>query len=247
LGLRIGALRDGMKRMKDYSQNGEQKVILNYFGGEEKIRGLRNMTLLDCGANDGVLLSNSRALIELGWNAVLVEPAEIAFSKLMQNSLCLGDGPTEFFTDELKKPVMNVFRGGIKCVQAAITPTDGAIDFWSSGTHLKQGDTDLLSTTKEAEIARWKKSGESFTKTTVRGITFATLMKETGLTRADFISIDAEGADYSILEQIDLTAVGCRLLCVEVNARGDAEFTAYAAKHGMRLLWKNFENRIYAR
>jgi hypothetical protein len=240
--------------MKDYSQNGEQKIILDYFGGEEKIRGLRNMTLLDCGANDGVLLSNSRALIELGWRAVLVEPASIAYGKLVHNNM--PPDSTPFVTP----PTPYIGRDGIICVNAAITPTDGAIDFWSSGTHLKQGDTDLLSTTKEAEIARWKKSGESFTKTTVRGITFETLMKELGMVinprhdmtatnqaHFDFISIDAEGADYSILEQIDLTAVGCRLLCVEVNARGDAEFTAYAKKHGMRLLWKNYENRIYAR
>jgi FkbM family methyltransferase len=231
--------------MKDYSQNGEQKVILNYFGGEEKIRGLRNMALLDCGANDGVLLSNSRALIELGWSAVLVEPAPTAYEKLVHNNMPIGSTP--FVTAPMQYRANHPTGAQVICVNAAITTADAPIDFWSSGTHLKKGDTDLLSTTKEAEIARWKKSGESFTKTTVRGITFETLMKETGVRHFDMISIDAEGADYSILQQIDLTAVGCRLLCVEVNARGDAEFTQYAKKHGMRLLWKNYENRIYAR
>lgn len=208
--------------MKDYSQNGEQSIILKYFGG---FIG----AALDIGANDGILLSNSRALVELGWSAVLVEPAAAAYRKLVLNN------------------ANAAFSDRVTLVNAAITTQDGPIDFYDSGTHLKQGDTSLLSTTHPEEMARWKKSGEVFTKTTVRGITFETLMQETGVWHHDFISIDAEGADYDILKQIDLTAVGCRLLCVEVNQRGDAEFTAYAAKHGMRLLWASYENRVYGR
>lgn len=234
--------------MKDYSQNGEQLQVLKYFGSQ---RG----TVLDVGANDGVLLSNSRALIELGWSAVLVEPAETAFAKLMENNLVYGSGKTPEgfagtpadFHAMISGGLVVAPGGRVKLVQAAITTQDGPLEFYSSGTHLRKGDTDLLSTTRPEELARWKKSGEVFTKTTVRGITFDTLMRETGVRHFDFVSIDAEGADLDILRQIDLIAVGCRLLCVEVNARGDAEFTAYAQRHGMRLLAKNFENRIYCR
>lgn len=247
--------------MKDFSQSGEQAIILKYFGD---FRG----TVLDIGANDGILYSNSRALVELDWSAVLVEPAEIAFGKLMANNLIFGSGkmpegfagtPADFHA-MISGGLVVAPNGRVKCVQAAITTTDGPLTFYSSGTHLKKGDTDLLSTTHPEELARWKKSGEQFTKTTVRGITFQTLMDELGLlmirddklpgimkAHYDFISIDAEGADLEILRQIDLTAVGCRLLCVEVNQRGDAEFTEYAKRHGMRLLWSCYENRIYAR
>lgn len=222
--------------MKDYSQNGEQSQILKYFGD---FRGC----VLDVGANDGILLSNSRALIESGWSAVLVEPAHVPFQKLV--GLYIPSVTPPVGGDKVHS-ILNK-ETGIQCVEAAITTQDGPLEFYSSGTHLKKGDTDLLSTSRPEELARWKKSGEVFTKTVVRGITFETLVKETGLTRADFISIDAEGADYDILKQIDLTAVGCRLLCVEVNARGDAEFTAYVKQHGMKLLWSSYENRIYGR
>ena len=58
--------------MKDYSQNGEQKIILEYF--QDKYKG----KVLDIGANDGITLSNSRALIEKGWDGVLIEPAPSA-------------------------------------------------------------------------------------------------------------------------------------------------------------------------
>lgn len=247
--------------MKDYSQNGEQRQILDYFGyrfdkhGEVMVAPRAPGTVLDVGSNDGILLSNSRALIELGWSAVLVEPAETAFAKLLANNGVTGSGrkPDDFsgtpgqFHAMISGGKVMAPGGRVILIQAAITTQDGPIEFHSSGTHLKKGDTDLLSTTRPEELARWKKSGEVFTKTTVRGITFDTLMRETGVSHFDFITIDAEGADYDILKQIDLTAVGCRLLCVEVNARGDAEFTAYAKKHGMRLVWSSYENRIYSR
>lgn len=212
--------------MKDYSQSGEQKIILDYFEG---FRG----TFLDVGANDGVTLSNTWALVVSGWSGVAVEPSPTAFNRLADNYINSG---TLIMSGESLCPV-----------NAAITTADGPIDLYDSGTHLKKGDVALLSTTVPKEMDRWKNSGEVFTKTTVRGITFETLMKEMGQSRFDFISIDAEGMDWQILQQINLTEVGCRLLCVEVNNGADSHFTLYAMKHGMRLLHSNYENRIYCR
>jgi FkbM family methyltransferase len=203
--------------VKDYSQNGEGAIIAKYFGDKPGV-------FLSCVENDGVCLSNVRALALLGWSGVCVEPAAIAFAKLA---------------------ALYAYRPDVQCIQAAITDTDGPVDFWDSGTHLKQGDTSLLSTTRPEELARWMKSGEKFTKTTVRGITIATLLKETGLTRADFISIDCEGVDYRVLTQIDLMLLKCRMLCVEVNRNDPRPFVDYAAKHGMRLHHRNYENAIF--
>lgn len=54
--------------MNSYSQNGEDQIIREIFGDQVG-------TLLDIGAWDPVSLSNSRALIEAGWSAVLIEPS----------------------------------------------------------------------------------------------------------------------------------------------------------------------------
>lgn len=206
--------------MKDYSQSREQIYIVNYFGGKVG-------TLLDCGANDGVLLSNSRALIELGWSAILVEPAPEAYRKLVLNN------------------ANKIFADRVTAVNAAIAQTDGPIDFYDCGSHLGKGDTSLLATTNPAEIARWKKSGEVFTKTTVRGITFNTLMAETGVSHFDFISIDCEGVDYQVLSQIDLTKTGTSLVCVEYNGKEPQKYLDYCAKHGLtKVVHRNFENLI---
>jgi len=58
--------------MKIYSQNLEQNYILEYFKD-------RRGTFIDIGANDGLTLSNTRALVELGWRGVFVEPSPMAF------------------------------------------------------------------------------------------------------------------------------------------------------------------------
>lgn len=63
--------------MQDYSQNKEQTIILKYFEGQLGY-------FLDIGGNDGETLSNTRALAQLGWRGVLVEPAEIAYKKLAE-------------------------------------------------------------------------------------------------------------------------------------------------------------------
>lgn len=205
--------------MLDHSQNGEQRVILDFFGATPGV-------FIDCGANDGITLSNTHALALKGWHGVCVEPADIAYGKLCR---------------------LYANNHRIVPVKAAITEGDGEINFWDSGTHLKKGDTSLLSTTRPEEMARWAKSGEQFTKTRVRGITIATLLAETGIQRVDFISIDCEGVDLSVLGQFDLAGLGVRMLCVESNSVNDQAFVRYAAGHGMRLEKKNFENLIFVR
>lgn len=217
--------------MKDFSQKGEQPHILAYFGyrfdGDRCIVAPRVPgTFLDIGANDGEILSMSRALALLDWSGVCVEPSPAAFPRL--HSL-YPDGSS------------------VRCIQAAIVSRDGPITLWESGTHLKKGDVALLSTTIPQERFRWINSGEKFSKVSVRGITFATLMKETGVKKFDFISIDAEGADYTILSQINLTDVGCRMLCVETNNTENKKFWDYAHAHGMKLLHRNLNNMIFVR
>lgn len=202
--------------MKDYSQNGEQRYILDYFDGTP--------AFLELGANDGMCLSNCFALSLLGSSGVCVEPSKEAFNKLCDTHLS---------------------RDNIICVNAAITSEDGEFDFYDSGSHLGVGDTSLLSTTKESELARWKKSGEKFTKTKVRGVTIKTLMEETGIHKFDFISIDCEGVDYEVLTQINLTETETSLVCVEYNGKEPEKYLAYCAKHGLnRLIHKNFENLL---
>lgn len=64
--------------MTNYSQNDEQEVILRFFAG-------RVGRFLDIGAYDGVLFSNTRALLEQAWTGVMVEPNPHNLIKLMES------------------------------------------------------------------------------------------------------------------------------------------------------------------
>jgi len=110
-----------------YSQNNEQQIIMKYFGD-------RKGRLLDIGANDGVTLSNSRALMLSGWEGVLVEPSPQAFARLS-----------------------NVY-GSTSAVlqQVAVGLETRVIDFWESGAYEHTGpDVALLSCVDAKEKDRW--------------------------------------------------------------------------------------------
>lgn len=62
-----------------YSEHDEEKYIL------EAVAFLPTGHFLDVGAYDGVRYSNTRALVEMGWSGVMVEPGLSAFQKLLGN------------------------------------------------------------------------------------------------------------------------------------------------------------------
>lgn len=201
--------------MQNFSQNQEQEVILNYFGGKVG-------TLLSIGENDGETLSNSRALILNGWAADLVEPAPLAYKKLNE---------------------LYITNPNVNTIEAAICDYSGLMSFWVSGEHLGKGDSALLSTLSLADKQKWE-STTTWNEVTVRTLTFADFMKNRIDTKYDFISIDAEGYDYKILEQMDLLDLGCSCVCVEHNSVETQKYIDYLNKFNMKVIYQNAENII---
>lgn len=174
--------------------------------------------LLDIGANDGKTFSNSLALIELGWKATLVEPSPSAFKKLK----------------ELHKGNKNV-----KLINKAVSDKTGTITLHDMGEHVGAGDSSLLATTVEAEKDRW--IGTEFKAIEVKAIPYWTIADNYAL-----ITIDAEGADIVILQQIDLSNV--KMVCVEWNNKPElAEAFRAIVPREMKEIYRSLENIIYAR
>jgi len=63
--------------MRDYSQNGEQAIILKFFENHGIIDNF-----LDIGAFNGVDMSNTMGLVKSGWCGVCLEPSKLAFEAL---------------------------------------------------------------------------------------------------------------------------------------------------------------------
>lgn len=68
--------------MKYHSQFSEDALIDGLF----RKLGTKNKWCFEVGAADGIWLSNTRAFIEDGWNAVLIESDPKLFEKLKKNS-----------------------------------------------------------------------------------------------------------------------------------------------------------------
>ena len=199
--------------MNHYSQNKEDIVIQNYFNGYVG-------RLLSIGENDGITLSNSRALIEQGWEADLVEPSPSAYAMLEM-----------------------LYKGNdkVRTHKLAIADKNGSVELYDMGLHLGVGDTSLLATIIPSERARW--AGVDFTPVKVKAVTYAKFTK--GKPSYDFISIDAEGMDLTILQQIDFTNVKC--VCVEWNNdRFIAGKMRFIMPLRFREIYRSLENIIYA-
>lgn len=209
--------------MKDYSQYGEQPIILSYFLKHKP----EFKTVLSIGENDGETLSNVRALLEEGWSGVLFEPCEKPHTKLAG----------------LYKDAEN-----IHCIQKAVSTTTGEATFYEGGEHVTKNDHGLLSTLKPTELLRWRGTKfDNFHETKVKTITWADFYKDSPIKHFDFISIDAEGMDWEILKQIDLFATRTKLLCIEYNGNKTqkAIMTHHMATFGFDLHYKNGCNLIF--
>lgn len=207
--------------MNNYSQNNEQQTVIDYF---KNFIG----TFLDLGANDGITLSNTYALVWRGWDGTFVEASPEAFKRL-----------SETHKDNDRLVLLNFAAGNF----------DGEIVLHESGQLLGQGDISLVSSTKPEELKRWESISMPFTPVTVPCATFKTLQLKSKYAKYDFISIDIEGLDIDLLRQMDLKELGCKCLCIEHNGNESVlqEVANICNWYGLnQVLLKNAENIIYA-
>lgn len=206
-----------------YTQNNEESLIQEYFKGSTP----KEMYLLDIGANDGKTFSNSLALIELGWNGILLEPSPKAFQKLQ---------------------ALHADNTNIKCLNYGIALTSGEVHFYESGGYDGGEDVALYSSISENEIKRWNGKVQ-FEQISVTMKTWEQFLVENKPSTIDFITIDIEGHDLDVLMQIDLTALKTKMVIAEwnsVDSVGEG-MVNYCLKHGLREISRNAENIIFAK
>jgi len=215
-----------------YSQGQEEKFIVEFFNGKAG-------TLLDIGANDGKTFSNSLRLTELGWDALLVEPSPTCQKKII----------------ELHKDTKSIVR----CVGIAIGTTTGAAIFHESGqlddpALMGKENISLVSTLVPSEMKRWDKLDMAWNAYEVQVLCWHDFLKfigfKNGTDTFDFISLDAEGVDIDILEQMDLNEIGVKLICIEWNSIPEIKerILKHTSKFGMdNIIYQSGENLLICR
>ncbi len=158
-----------------YSQNLEEKYILEYFGN-------RIGAFLDLGCNDCKTFSNTRALAERGWKGVLVDPSPKAIEKCKE----LYNGHKGFYI-----------------YPYAISDHNGKAMLQESGALCSAEDVGLVSTFHAHEMDRFKRTVK-YEPVEVKTFKWRTFFNRLRIKEFTMISLDVEGSELDILPDMDL-------------------------------------------
>jgi len=165
-----------------YSQNDEQAFITSYFGDN------CNGKFLEIGSYHPTALSNTRALVEIGWSGVYVEPSPICFRSFEQE-----------YKDNEK----------IFLIEAAIGNYDGYGIFYES-------NGDAISTTNTQHKKKWEDSYPTlkYDEINVKFMSMETLLNQHK--NIDFLNLDVEGTNIELFNLIpDYFWDYLKMICIE--------------------------------
>lgn len=194
-----------------YSQNDEERFIVEFF---KDFKG----RFLDVGAFDGVNLSNTRKLLELGWTGVLVEPEAHNFLECIKNS--------------------KGYEDKVVLVQVAVSGVPGLKKFWVDTTQDRE-----WSTTINEELF---KSGSVLAPIKIDMRVPACLIGDLEpFGPYDFISIDAEWEDLAILNTMPESMLrSAKLFCIECRAGERDVMKKALSDRGMEVVYETNENLL---
>ena len=191
-----------------YSQHQEEAAILNYFGTYKPGRWERFKrlftknevpTLLDIGCNDGKTHSNSAALILQGWQALVVEPCVICVVEARRFYHNIGRKVT---VAPCAIGTKNETRTFYEFTKPHLTSPYGFFSVFNF---------DTIPENKVRQL---------FLKQQVDVMDYKTLCNTYNQHRFDFITINTNGTEGGILQQIDLSKT--KLVCVHYDGRDES-------------------------
>jgi hypothetical protein len=180
--------------------------------------------LIECGSWEPKTFSNSRLLIERGWDATLIEFSPVPLRKLIAE-----------------------YAGNpkVRIIAAAVTPdAQPVLEF--------QITDDACSTDSVEAAVKWKGlragyDGGFFGKLWVPALSVQQLIDQFyGSTTIDFVSVDTEGSSVEIAIEFMKSNWAPKVLCVEYNERL-VWLNENAQKYGYRQEWVNGCNVILAK
>jgi FkbM family methyltransferase len=182
------------RKAEGVSQLGQDKLVDKY------LHGKRNGVFVEIGAYDGVTISNTLMLEkERGWTGICIEPLPDAFAALRRNRSCI-------------------------CVQTCIGDRDESeVEFLAVQsefiwTRMLSG---VLSEYDSRHLARVDLEIDQFggSKSVIRlpMRRLDTVLQEHGISKVDFLSIDTEGSELSIIGSTNFASIGNPCIAVENN------------------------------
>lgn len=207
-----------------YTQNNEHLIFLPFL----KEFDPKGSNFLDIGANDGVFFSNTWDLSLLGWCGCCIEPSPKAFPLLQKNYS--GNDRVHLFN-------------------FGISDSDEAKKFYESLNWHGRNDTPpaALSSLHTEHVNNF--FGMDWEEIQCDFLTFENFLDKSPVKKFDFISIDVEGHDYIVLQQINLDEIGCKLISLEhsQNQNSIELYTSYCEKFGLEEIGRSIDNILFGK
>lgn len=173
---------------------------------------------VEIGANDGCTGSASYLFERRGWQCLLVEPIPALCEKIRKHRAC-------------------------KVVNCAASSREGTARFFVAEGIEAVSTLDL--TPEHEQLVR--RSGGTIRAIEVRTATLDSLLEEAGCAELDFITIDVEGHELSVLEGFDLGRHRPRVVILEDNSvAGNVDVKRHMAEHGYVHFRRTGVNEWYA-
>lgn len=172
------------------SQNGEDYLLLTAFGSQD--RGF----FIDVGAFDGVHLSNTWALEQIGWQGICVEPSRRVF------------------------PILAANRPRSVCIEAAVGSSCGKATLHMDPTMLLSslGPKETVEAAFERAAEFRGLEEHELEEIQVEVVTLNDLLRRSGFVgQIDLMSVDVEGAEEDVLDGFDLMYYKPRVILIEAN------------------------------
>jgi len=178
-----------------------------------------NGACVEVGANDGRTGSASYLFEQRGWQCLLVEPIPALVEEIRKHRTC-------------------------RVVNCAASSGEGEAKFFVAENVEAVSGLDL-----SPERAEWiERAGGTIKETTVRTATLDSLLEEAGFDQLDFVTIDVEGHELSVLEGFDLNRYRPRIVILEDNSvEGDTGVIEHMTEHGYVHFKRTGVNEWYAR
>lgn len=191
-----------------YSQFGQDKWI-----AEVLLSGKRGGVFVEIGAHDGISISNTYYLEKnLGWNGLAVEPNPNIYNQLKRNRSC-------------------------NTVNASIGAKDGTSIYRHISGYAEQL-SGLVDQYHPTHLIRIKNEinqyGGGYQDIEIICYSINTLLEKYKLHHIDYLSIDVEGGEKSIIEELDFNRFDISVISIE-NNYGDYQIPKVLLNKGYKL------------
>ena len=209
---------------KYYSQCEEDKFLNKMF-----FKNKKNGTYIELGALDGVLYSNTKFFEEfLNWKGILIEPHPEKFNLLKVNR------PNNFLFNDIVSCIdTEVKFRYFNDWHAAVSGIENTLPLQSLNNYFESNDNFIKSLPQSNLLLKPK--------------TLTEIVKSTGITHIDFLSLDVEGHEYEVLQSWDFS-IPIDLILIEILGFQDEKdelCRKILIKNGYSFMQKFNHNEIF--